>query len=128
VKSTKLFQITEEDKAHYRELIEKIDPAHKNSIIDILGIKIQTILNEGNINAVEAKLIEDMAHLVKILELHTDLPELIIKKVLFAMSYFIDENDEIPDIIPDYGYLDDVTVVSWVMNDIQDQIPDIPDA
>ncbi len=128
MKSTKLFQITEEDKAHYRELIEKIDPAHKNSIIDILGIKIQTILNEGNINAVEAKLIEDMAHLVKILELHTDLPELIIKKVLFAMSYFIDENDEIPDIIPDYGYLDDVTVVSWVMNDIQDQIPDIPDA
>ena len=112
MKSTKLFQITEEDKAHYRELIEKIDPAHKNSIIDILGIKIQTILNEGNINAVEAKLIEDMAHLVKILELHTDLPELIIKKVLFAMSYFIDENDEIPDIIPDYGYLDDVTVVS----------------
>ena len=128
MKSTKLFQITEEDKAHYRELIEKIDPAHKNSIIDILGIKIQTILNEGNINVVEAKLIEDMAHLVKILELHTDLPELIIKKVLFAMSYFIDENDEIPDIIPDYGYLDDVTVVSWVMNDIQDQIPDIPDA
>ena len=128
MKSTKLFQITEEDKAHYRELIEKIDPAHKNSIIDILGIKIQTILNEGNINAVEAKLIEDMAHLVKILELHTDLPELIIKKVLFAMSYFIDENDEIPDIIPDYGYLDDVTVVSWVMNDIQDQIPDIPAA
>ena len=128
MKTTKLFQITEEDKAHYRELIEKIDPAHKNSIIDILGIKIQTILNEGNINAVEAKLIEDMAHLVKILELHTDLPELIIKKVLFAMSYFIDENDEIPDIIPDYGYLDDVTVVSWVMNDIQDQIPDIPDA
>ena len=128
MKSTKLFQITEEDKAHYRELIEKIDPAHKNSIIDILGIKIQTILNEGNINAVEAKLIEDMAHLVKILELHTELPELIIKKVLFAMSYFIDENDEIPDIIPDYGYLDDVTVVSWVMNDIQDHIPDIPDA
>ena len=128
MKSTKLFQITEEDKAHYRELIEKIDPAHKNSIIDILGIKIQTILNEGNINAVEAKLIEDMAHLVKILELHTNLPELIIKKVLFAMSYFIDENDEIPDIIPDYGYLDDVTVVSWVMNDIQDHIPDIPDA
>jgi uncharacterized membrane protein YkvA (DUF1232 family) len=60
--------------------------------------------------------------------LHTDLPELVIKKVLFAMSYFIDENDEIPDIIPDYGYLDDVTVVSWVMNDIQDHIPDIPDA
>ncbi len=128
MKSTKLFQITEEDKAHYRDLIDKVDVANMNSIINILGIKIQTILDEGSINAVEAELIEDMAHLVKILELHTDLPELVIKKVLFAMSYFIDENDEIPDIIPDYGYLDDVTVVSWVMNDIQDHIPNIPDA
>ena len=128
MKSTKLFQITEEDKAHYRDLIDKVDVANMNSIINILGIKIQTILDEGSINAVEAELIEDMAHLVKILELYTDLPELVIKKILFAMSYFIDENDEIPDIIPDYGYLDDVTVVSWVMNDIQDYIPDIPDA
>ena len=24
-------------------------------------------------------------------------------KILFAMSYFIDENDEIPDIIHEYG-------------------------
>ena len=128
MKSTKLFQITEEDKAHYRDLIDKVDVANMNSIINILGIKIQTILDEGSINAVEAELIEDMAHLVKILELHTDLPEFEIKNKLIAMSYFIDENDEIPDIIPDYGYLDDVTVVSWVMNDIQDHIPDIPDA
>ena len=76
----------------------------------------------------EAELIEDIAHLVKILELHVNLPESIIKRILFAMSYFIDENDEIPDVIPDYGYLDDVTVVSWVMEDIQEYIPDIPDA
>ncbi len=128
MKSTKLFQITEEDKAHYKELIDKIDPARKDSIIKILGVKIQTILDEGNINAVEAELIEDIAHLVKILELHVNLPESIIKRILFAMSYFIDENDEIPDVIPDYGYLDDVTVVSWVMEDIQEYIPDIPDA
>ena len=128
MKSTKLFQITEEDKAHYKELIDKIDPARKDSIIKILGIKIQTILDEGNINAVEAELIEDIAHLVKLLELHVNLPESIIKRILFAMSYFIDENDEIPDVIPDYGYLDDVTVVSWVMEDIQEYIPDIPDA
>ena len=39
------------------------------------------------------------------------------------MSYFIDENDEIPDVIPDYGYLDDVKVVGWVIDDIRVQIP-----
>ena len=67
MKSTKLFQITEEDKAHYRDLIDKVDVANMNSIINILGIKIQTILDEGSINAVESELIEDMAQLGMIL-------------------------------------------------------------
>jgi len=124
----KLFKITEEDKAHYHELIEKIDIENKGSIIKFLGLKIQNMLDEGKLNSVEVELIEDMTKLVEILELYNDLPELVIKKVLFAMSYFIDENDEIPDIIPDYGYLDDITVVSWVMDDIQGQVPTMPRA
>ena len=60
-----------------------------------------------------------MGKLSGILEENLDLPKLVIQKILFAMSYFIDENDEIPDIIPEYGYLDDLTVVNWVMEDIQ---------
>ena len=119
----KLFQLTDEDKAHYQEMIKQIDPGHQNSIIKILGIKIQTMLDEGHLNSVEVELIEDVARLAEILELYPGLPETVIKKILFAMSYFIDENDEIPDIIPDYGYLDDVKVVNWVIDDIRDQIP-----
>lgn len=124
----KLFQITDEDKAHYHELIKKIDIENKDSIIKLLGLKIQNMLDEGKLNSVEAELIEDMTKLVEILELYNDLPALVIKKVLFAMSYFIDENDDIPDIIPDYGYLDDITIVSWVMDDIQGQVPTMPRA
>ena len=119
----KLFQLTDEDKTHYQEMIKRIDTGHQNSIIKVLGIKIQTMLDEGHLNSVEVELIEDVARLAEILELHHDLPETVIKKILFAMSYFIDENDEIPDVIPDYGYLDDVKVVSWVIDDIHDQIP-----
>ena len=119
----KLFQLTDEDKAHYQEMIKQIDPGHQNSIIKVLGIKIQTMLDEGDLNSVEVELIEDVARLAEILELYPGLPETVIKKILFAMSYFIDENDEIPDIIPDYGYLDDVKVVSWVIDDIRNQIP-----
>ena len=99
----KLFQLTDEDKAHYQEMIKRIDPGHQNSV--------------------EVELIEDVARLAEILELYPELPETVIKKILFAMSYFIDENDEIPDVIPDYGYLDDVKVVSWVIDDIRNQIP-----
>ena len=119
----KLFQLTDEDKTHYQEMIKRIDTGHQNSIIKVLGIKIQTMLDEGDLNSVEVELIEDVARLVEILELYPELPETVIKKILFAMSYFIDENDEIPDVIPDYGYLDDVKVVSWVIDDIRDQIP-----
>ena len=119
----KLFQLTDEDKAHYQEMIKRIDTGHQKSIIKVLGIKIQTMLDEGHLNSVEVELIEDVARLAEILELYPELPETVIKKILFAMSYFIDENDEIPDVIPDYGYLDDVKVVSWVIDDIRNQIP-----
>ena len=104
-------------------MIKQIDTRHQNSIIKVLGIKIQTMLDEGHLNSVEVELIEDVARLVEILELYPKMPEPIIKKILFALSYFIDENDEIPDVIPDYGYLDDVKVVSWVIDDIRDHIP-----
>ena len=52
-----------------------------------------------------------MARFVKIFETFKNLPENIVKKILFAKSYFIDDEDEIPDIVPKYGYLDDIVVV-----------------
>lgn len=107
-------------------MIEQININHKKSIINVLGIKIQSMLDSGGLNSVEIKLIEDIASLAEILELFPELPSGIIKKILFSMSYFIDENDEIPDIIPDLGYLDDVKVVEWVMKEIQGQVPKIP--
>ena len=44
------------------------------------------------------------------------------------MSYFIDEDDEIPDVIPEYGYLDDASVVSWIMEDIKRKLPEVATA
>jgi len=117
----KLFQITDEDKVHYSDLIEQVDINNKDSIIELLGIKIQDMLDNGNLNSLEADLINDMTKLVKILEKSNSLSKLSTKKILFAMSYFIDEDDEIPDIIPDYGYLDDITIVSWILRDIEIQ-------
>ena len=124
----KLFQITKEDKDHYKKVIQKIDVNNMEIIIKVLGEKIQKIINHGNLNRAEVILIEDMGKLSRILEENLDLPKLVIQKILFAMSYFIDENDEIPDIIPEYGYLDDLTVVNWVMKDIQKKLPDVANA
>ena len=119
----KLFQITEQDRAHYQKIIRQIDVNNKDIIIKFLGEKIQEIINHGDLNRAELKLIEDMGKLTRILERNIDLPKLVIQKILFAMSYFIDEDDEIPDVIPEYGYLDDVSVVSWIMEDIKGKLP-----
>ena len=124
----KLFQITEKDKDHYKKIINEIDVNNKEIIIEVLGEKIQKILNHGSLNKAEFILIEDMGKLSRILEENLDLPKLVIQKILFAMSYFIDENDEIPDIIPEYGYLDDLSVVNWVMEDIQKKLPEVTTA
>ena len=35
------------------------------------------------------------------------------------------DQDEIPDIIPKYGYLDDITVARWIINQINNELPEI---
>ncbi len=97
-------------------------------ISKILGPKIESMIKKGNLNSVEIILIDDIAKLIGILELYPDLPTNMVKKILFALTYFIDENDEIPDIIPNYGYLDDIKVVEWVLDDVRDQIDHMPRA
>ena len=118
----KLFKISEKDKVHYKKLINKIDISNKVQLIEVLSKKIQKIINKEKMNMLEADLIEKMAHLLTILDKFPSLPSDTIKKILFAMSYFIDENDDIPDFIPDLGYLDDISVANWILEDVSEEI------
>ena len=121
----KIFTLNDQDKLRYLNLIEKINPDNKYEIIKVLGQKIQLLLDEKKINSIEIELINDMSNFVDVLEQYPNLPENIVKKILFAMSYFIDDNDEIPDVIPKYGYLDDIAVVKWVIQEIHNSLPEV---
>ena len=121
----KLFHLGKQDKLRYFKLIEKINPKHKDEIVLVLGEKIQDILKEEKITSIEIELINEMARFVKIFRSFKNLPENIVKKILFAMSYFIDDEDEIPDIVPKYGYLDDIVVVRWIVTEINKELPEI---
>jgi len=121
-------QLTAEDKAHYRELIKKIDVNQKGRIVNFLLSKLDSLVEGGDLNKIEIDLIDDVSWLMGTLEFFPDLPERNVQKILFALSYFIDENDEIPDMIPEIGYLDDMKVAKWIVNDIRGQIPKLPDA
>ena len=121
----KIFTLNDQDKLRYLKLIEKINPENKYEIIRILGQKVQLLIDEKKINSIEHELINDMSNFVEVLEKYPNLPENIVKKILFAMSYFIDDNDEIPDVIPKYGYLDDIAVVKWVIQEIHNSLPEV---
>tara|TARA_B000000557_G_scaffold261292_1_gene260048 strand:- start:1185 stop:1571 length:387 start_codon:yes stop_codon:yes gene_type:complete len=120
-----LFKLTKDDKKHYRQLIRKIDIKKKDLIITVLWPKIESMLDQDQLNSVEVKLIKEINLLLEILDSNQNLNENIVKKILFAFTYFIDDNDDIPDIIPDLGYLDDIKVVEWVIEDIKSLIPEI---
>jgi len=121
----KLFKLTTDDKNHYQQLIQKINVKRKDVIISVLWPKIESMLAQDKLNVVEVQLIKEINLLLKILDSNQDLPTNIVKKILFAFTYFIDDHDDIPDIIPDFGYLDDIKVVEWVLEDIKSLIPEI---
>ena len=101
-----LFRLTKKDKEHYRKLIEKIDLKVMPSIMKMLGPKLQRMLS-SNLSEIELRLVQNISVLVGILQTYPNLTESIQKRILFSISYFCDEDDEIPDIIPGLGYLDD---------------------
>ena len=119
-----LFRLTKKDKEHYHKLIEKIDLSVMPSIMKMLGPKLQGMLS-SNLNEIELRLVQNISVLVGILQTYPNLTESIQKRILFSISYFCDEDDEIPDIIPGLGYLDDAKVAEWIIESISDEMPEL---
>ncbi len=53
---------------------------------------------------------------------YTPLPWKTIVFVLAALVYFVNPLDAIPDIVPVFGFLDDATVIAFVINAIRDDM------
>lgn len=118
----KLFQLTEEDKEKYRNLINQMDLSSQSHIINITVPKINHLLQD-NINQIEIQLVQDLMHLIGILESFPGLTDHMKQKILFALTYFCDEQDDIPDFLPDIGYLDDALVARWIIDGIMRELP-----
>ena len=122
---SKIFQLTEEDKAEYKLLIDKIDLNDASKIIDMLNFKLETMTNSKSLNSIETDLIKYVSVLLNIYQTYPDLTDSIKKRILFALSYFCDSNDDIPDVVPEIGYLDDAVVARWVIESIGRELPDV---
>ena len=122
---SKIFQLTEEDKAEYKLLIDKIDLNDASKIIDMLNPKLDTMTTSKSLNSIETDLIKYVSVLLNIYQTYPDLTDSIKRRILFALSYFCDSNDDIPDVVPEIGYLDDAVVARWVIESIGRELPDV---
>ena len=122
---SKIFQLTEEDKAEYKLLIDKIDLDDAYKIIDMLNSKLDTMTTSKSLNSIETDLIKYVSVLLNIYQTYPDLTDSIKRRILFALSYFCDSNDDIPDVVQEIGYLDDAVVARWVIESIGRELPDV---
>ena len=122
---SKIFQLTEEDKAVYKLMIDKIDLNDASKIIDMLNSKLETMTTSKILNSIETDLIKYVSVLLNIYQTYPDLTDSIRRRIIFALSYFCDSNDDIPDVVPEIGYLDDAIVARWVIESIGRELPDV---
>ena len=122
---SKIFQLTEEDKAEYKLLINKIDLNDASKIIDMLNSKLDTMTTSKSLNSIETDLIKYVSVLLNIYQTYPDLTNSIKRRIIFALSYFCDSNDDIPDVVPEIGYLDDAVVARWVIESVGQELPEV---
>ena len=113
-------QLTEKDKARYRKEIEKVDLEIEQEIMKRIPDKLDMLMGSSHLDNAQLQLVQDVAKLYQFLSTIPLQSIELRQKILFALQYFIDPDDEIPDSIPKLGFLDDAAVVRWIVDDIID--------
>lgn len=114
-------QLTEQDIQKYRKKIDEIDLSDKDRVLMETFIKITKLFENKKLDKFQLVLVHEINGLYNILKSTPNLEELVQQKIIFALKYFVKGQDEIPDDIPGIGFLDDLAVVDWVIQDIKEQ-------
>ena len=122
---SKIFELTDEDKAKYQLMIDKIDLSKSSEIINTLHSKLDNLIDLKKLNSIETDLIKNVSVLLNIYQTYPDLTDSIKRRIIFAISYFCNSDDDIPDIVPEIGYLDDAVVARWVIESIGKELPEV---
>jgi len=122
---SKIFELTDEDKAKYQLMIDKIDLSKSSEIINTLNSKLDNLIDLKKLNSIEIDLIKNVSVLLNIYQTYPDLTDSIKRRIIFAISYFCNSDDDIPDIVPEIGYLDDAVVARWVIESIGKELPEV---
>ena len=122
---SKIFELTDEDKAKYQLMIDKIDLSKSSEVINTLNSKLDSLIDSKKLNSIETDLIKNVSVLLNIYQTYPDLTDSIKRRIIFAISYFCNSDDDIPDVVPQIGYLDDAVVAKWVVDSIGNDLPEV---
>ena len=122
---SKIFELTDEDKAKYQLMIDKIDLSKSSEVINTLNSKLDSLIDSKKLNSIETDLIKNVSVLLNIYQTYPDLTDSIKRRIIFAISYFCNSDDDIPDVVPQIGYLDDAVVARWVVASIGNDLPEV---
>ena len=118
MKPSDQIQLTDADKARYEKRIAEIDLNNIPMVVKSIPVKIERLIADPNLLDYQIALVSDISKLLNVL---LELPEESVtlkKRILFALEYFLEEQDEIPDNDPQIGLLDDYVLVRWVVDNI----------
>ena len=118
-------QLTEKDKERYRKEIEAIDINIENSVMQLIPEKLEVLINLPQLDDAQLQLVNDVAKLYQFISAYPIQSKELKQKILFALQYFVDPDDDIPDSIPNLGFIDDAAVVRGIVDDIIDDNIDI---
>jgi len=119
------FHLTEEDMARYLKRIAKIDLSKIPEVLEQIPKKVEALVQDPSLAEYHIKLITDISKLFTVLKNYPEISDDIKRRILFALEYFLDEKDEIPDRIPGIGLLDDYVLVRWVVDQIMVEYKDV---
>ncbi len=114
-------KLTENDIKKYRKEIDEIDIDEKDEVLAEAFVKITKLFENKKLDQFQLVLAQEINALHNVLQKTSNLEQLVQQKIIFALKYFLKGKDDIPDDIPGIGFLDDLTVVDWIIQDIKEQ-------
>jgi len=118
------YNLTPEDIEKTERKIAAFDLSKEDTILSSIPEKLEILLG-SKMDEFKANLINDVSRLYNVIMSFRDLDDQTKRSILYALDYFIDMDDEIPDEIPDLGYLDDVVIVRYVVDQIMKENSDL---
>ena len=109
------FQLTADDKKRYEISISEIDLSSKEKLLINIPEKLNQLKRLPDLKSFQHELISDISTLYNLITTRNELTDVAQRRILFALEYFYESEDDIPDRLPWVGYLDDAVVTRWVL-------------